>query len=158
MNEKRFETMEEFAEAVRTEFEKRIEKIPRVHQNKNGEKMAENRHSIEERVELSLLYDFYGALLKENQRRMFEASILDDYNLAEIAEDENITRQGVHDAIKRACKQLREYEQKLGLIEKFEKQKELVKKLHIILKGMNIGDEGELEEVYSIIDEILDEE
>ena len=132
-----------------------FEKIPRVHQNKNGEKMAENRHSIEERVELSLLYDFYGALLKENQRRMFEASILDDYNLAEIAEDENITRQG---AIKRACKQLREYEQKLGLVEKFEKQKELVKKLHIILKGMNIGDEGELEEVYSIIDEILDEE
>ena len=130
-----------------------FEKIPRVHQNKNGEKMAENRHSIEERVELSLLYDFYGALLKENQRRMFEASILDDYNLAEIAEDENITRQGVHDAIKRACKQLREYEQKLGLVEKFEKQKELVKKLHIILKGMNIGDEGELEEVYSIIDE-----
>ena len=136
----------------------RFEKIPRVHQNKNGEKMAENRHSIEERVELSLLYDFYGALLKENQRRMFEASILDDYNLAEIAEDENITRQGVHDAIKRACKQLREYEQKLGLVEKFEKQKELVKKLHIILKGMNIGDEGELEEVYSIRDEILDEE
>lgn len=136
----------------------RFEKVPRVHQNKNGEKMAENRHSIEERVELSLLYDFYGALLKENQRRMFEASILDDYNLAEIAEDENITRQGVHDAIKRACKQLREYEQKLGLVEKFEKQKELVKKLHIILKGMNIGDEGELEEVYSIIDEILDEE
>ena len=135
-----------------------FEKIPRVHQNKNGEKMAENRHSIEERVELSLLYDFYGALLKENQRRMFEASILDDYNLAEIAEYENITRQGVHDAIKRACKQLREYEQKLGLVEKFEKQKELVKKLHIILKGMNIGDEGELEEVYSIIDEILDEE
>lgn len=135
-----------------------FEKIPRVHQNKNGEKMAENRHSIEERLELSLLYDFYGALLKENQRRMFEASILDDYNLAEIAEDENITRQGVHDAIKRACKQLREYEQKLGLVEKFEKQKELVKKLHIILKGMNIGDEGELEEVYSIIDEILDEE
>ena len=135
-----------------------FEKIPRVHQNKNGEKMAENRPSIEERVELSLLYDFYGALLKENQRRMFEASILDDYNLAEIAEDENITRQGVHDALKRACKQLREYEQKLGLVEKFEKQKELVKKLHIILKGMNIGDEGELEEVYSIIDEILDEE
>lgn len=135
-----------------------FEKIPRVYQNKNGEKMAENRHSIEERVELSLLYDFYGALLKENQRRMFEASILDDYNLAEIAEDENITRQGVHDAIKRACKQLREYEQKLGLVEKFEKQKELVKKLHIILKGMNIGDEGELEEVYSIIDEMLDEE
>ena len=134
-----------------------FEKIPRVYQNKNGEKMAENRHSIEERVELSILYDFYGALLKDNQRRMFEASILDDYNLSEIAEDENITRQGVHDAIKRACKQLRGYEEKLGLVAKFEKQKELVKKLHVILKEMNT-DDGELKEVFSIIDEILDEE
>ncbi|MFR2012146.1 MAG: YlxM family DNA-binding protein [Christensenellales bacterium] len=119
--------------------------------------MAENGHSIEERVELSLLYDFYGALLKDNQRRMFEASILDDYNLSEIAEDENITRQGVHDAIKRACKQLRGYEEKLGLVAKFEKQKELVKRLHVILKEMNT-DDGELKEVFSIIDEILDEE
>ena len=116
--------------------------------------MAENGHSIEERVELSLLYDFYGALLKDNQRRMFEASILDDYNLSEIAEDENITRQGVHDAIKRACKQLRGYEEKLGLVAKFEKQKELV---NVILKEMNT-DDGELKEVFSIIDEILDEE
>ena len=40
--------------------------------------MAENGHGIEERVELSILYDFYGALLKDNQRRMFEASILDE--------------------------------------------------------------------------------
>ena len=119
--------------------------------------MAENRHSIEERVELSLLYDFYGALLKDNQRRMFEASILDDYNLTEIAEDENITRQGVHDAIKRACKQLHEYEGKLGLVEKFEKQKKLVKKLHIILQNMNIDNDSELEKVFSIIDEILEE-
>ena len=60
-----------------------FEKIPRVHQNKNGEKMAENRHSIEERVELSLLYDFYGALLNEHPRRMFEARSLDDYKLDE---------------------------------------------------------------------------
>ncbi len=116
--------------------------------------MAENGHGIEERVELSILYDFYGALLKDNQRRMFEASILDDYNLSEIA---NITRQGVHDAIKRACKQLRGYEEKLGLVARFEKQKELVKKLHVILKEMNT-DDGKLKEVFSIIDEILDEE
>ena len=47
---------------------------------------------MEKFVEQTLLYDFYGALLKDNQRRMFEASILDDYNLSEIAEDENITR------------------------------------------------------------------
>ena len=81
---------------------------------------AKNEHSIEERLELSLLYDFYGALLKDNQRRMFEASVLEDYNLSEIAEDEGITRQGVHDAIKRASNQLRTYEEKLGLVARFE--------------------------------------
>lgn len=45
-------------------------------------------NAIEERVELSMLYDFYGALLKENQQRMFEACILDDYGYTEIAEEE----------------------------------------------------------------------
>lgn len=79
--------------------------------------MAENGHSIEERVELSLLYDFYGALLKDNQRRMFEASILDDYNLSEIAEDENITRQGVHDAIKRAVNSFVDMRKNLVLLQ-----------------------------------------
>ena len=53
-------------------------------------------NAIEERVELSMLYDFYGALLKENQQRMFEACILDDYGYTEIAEEEGISRQGVY--------------------------------------------------------------
>lgn len=64
--------------------------------------MTENRsgHSIEERIELLMLYDFYGALLKENQRRMFEASLLEDYNFSEIAQEEGITRQGAYDIVK----------------------------------------------------------
>ena len=41
-------------------------------------------HTIEERLELSILYDFYGALLKDSQQRMFEASVLEDYNFSEI--------------------------------------------------------------------------
>ena len=84
-------------------------------------------NAIEERVELSMLYDFYGALLKENQQRMFEACILDDYGYTEIAEEEGISRQGVYDAIKRASKQLREYEQKLGLVARFQRHKAQVK-------------------------------
>lgn len=130
--------------------------------------MTENKsiHSIEERVELSLLYDFYGALLKENQQRMFEASILEDYNLSEIAQDEGITRQGVHDAIKRASKQLRIYEEKLGLVAKFEEQKRLVKELGDKLKKVNIHEKGsfegqehkdEMKEIFRILEEILEE-
>ena len=56
---------------------------------------------LEERVYLSMLYDFYGALLKENNRRIFEAYIQEDYSISEIAEEMEISRQAVHDAVKR---------------------------------------------------------
>ncbi|MDD7404171.1 MAG: sigma factor-like helix-turn-helix DNA-binding protein [Butyribacter sp.] len=114
---------------------------------------------IEERVELSILYDFYGALLKENQQRMFEASILEDYNFAEIAEEEGISRQGAYDAIKRAIKQLRGYEEKLGLVAKFQKQKVLVQKLRKELAQTDIKEnEKQWQMISEILEEILDDE
>lgn len=113
---------------------------------------------IEERVELSMLYDFYGALLKENQQQMFEAYILDDFSISEIADDMGITRQGVHDAIKRATKQLREYEEKLGLVARFEQQKLAVKKLHEQLQGMDISMESSRwKEIMETIDGMLED-
>lgn len=113
---------------------------------------------IEERVELSMLYDFYGALLKENQQQMFEAYILDDFSISEIADDMGITRQGVHDAIKRATKQLREYEEKLGLVARFEQQKLAVKQLHEQLRGMNVSMESsKWKEIMETIDGMLED-
>lgn len=113
---------------------------------------------LEERVELSLLYDFYGALLKENQQRMFEASILEDYNFAEIAKEEGISRQGVYDAIKRATKQLRIYEERLGLAAKFERQKMLVKTLRKELSELNVPMEEERwKRIFRILEDILEE-
>lgn len=114
---------------------------------------------IEERVELSILYDFYGALLKENQQRMFEACILEDYNFTEIAQEEGISRQGVYDSIRRSTKQLREYEEKLGLVAKFEKQKELAKKIHQQLQELPLEKENShLEKINAMLQEILEEE
>lgn len=113
---------------------------------------------LEERVELSLLYDFYGALLKENQQRMFEASILEDYNFTEIAQEEGISRQGAYDAIKRASKQLRGYEEKLGLVARFEEQKELVKMLRKELQGLiPQGEKERWQKVFQILEDILEE-
>lgn len=120
--------------------------------------MTENRsgHSIEERIELLMLYDFYGALLKENQRRMFEASLLEDYNFSEIAQEERITRQGAYDIVKRATKQLMIYEEKLGLVAKFEHQKELVKNLYSKLEEMDISAEDRnWKEIFKILEEVL---
>ena len=113
---------------------------------------------LEERVELSLLYDFYGALLKGNQQRMFEAYILEDYNFSEIASQEGISRQGVYDAIKRATKQLREYEKKLGLAARFEKQKLLAQTLRKEVQDLQMpGEEKRWEKVFKIIEDILEE-
>lgn len=113
---------------------------------------------LEERLELSLLYDFYGALLKENQKRMFEENILEDYNFSEIAEEEGISRQGVHDSIKRATRQLYEYEEKLHLVARFKRQKEQLKDVQKLLKCLPFPeDSGILSKIYEILEELLDE-
>jgi len=110
-----------------------------------------------ERVELSLLYDFYGALLKESQRKMFEANILEDLTFTEIAEEEGISRQGVYDAIKRASKQLRFYEEKLGLVAKFGQQKKLARELRRKLEGMTRPEEKEKwGEIMLLLEKILE--
>ncbi len=113
---------------------------------------------LEERLELSLLYDFYGALLKENQKRMFEENILEDFNFSEIAEEEGISRQGVHDSIKRATKQLYEYEEKLGLAARFKKQKEQLHEVQTLLKSLPFPENSEpLSKVYQILEHLLEE-
>ncbi|MDE6616116.1 MAG: DNA-binding protein [Lachnospiraceae bacterium] len=112
---------------------------------------------MEERLELSLLYDFYGALLKENQQRMFEASVLEDYNFSEIAQDEGITRQGAYDTVKRATKQLEKYEEKLGLVARFREQKKMAEELHDKLEGMKSSNGGvEWEEIFQLLEKMLE--
>ena len=88
-----------------------------------------NIKQIDKLVELSLLYDFYGELLKENQKCIYEDYILNDLSLSEIAEQQGISRQGVHDIVKRCSNQLINYEEKLHLIEKFEQTKQKVSKI-----------------------------
>lgn len=75
-------------------------------------------------MEISLLFDFYGDMLTDKQRDMIELYYNDDLSLAEIAENEGITRQGVRDSIKRAEVQLLEMEDRLGLARRFREMKE----------------------------------
>ena len=70
-------------------------------------------------LEISLLLDFYGEMLTEKQRDMVDYYYNDDLSLAEIAENEGITRQGVRDSIKRAEAQMLEMEERLGLARRF---------------------------------------
>lgn len=73
----------------------------------------------DELVELAMLYDFYGPLLKDSHRRIFEDYVWNNLSLSEIAEGCQITRQGVYDIIRRCRIRLREYESRLHLAERF---------------------------------------
>lgn len=87
---------------------------------------------MEKIVEQGLLYDFYGELLTKHQREIYESAVFEDMSLSEIAEEYEISRQGVHDLIKRCNKLLSGYEEKLHLMEKFlymKEKAELIEKL-----------------------------
>ena len=97
--------------------------------------MDKNLTPMEKRVELSMLYDFYGELLKENQKQIFEDYVLNDYSLTEIADDHGVSRQGIHDTVKRCTKQLEEYEEKLHLIERFQEAGNIVRQIRMLSEG-----------------------
>ncbi|MDL2274185.1 YlxM family DNA-binding protein [Oscillospiraceae bacterium OttesenSCG-928-G22] len=70
-------------------------------------------------IKMVLLFDFYGNILTEKQREFFDLYYNEDLSLAEIAENEGITRQGVRDAIVRAENTITEMEEKLGLFQRY---------------------------------------
>ncbi len=81
---------------------------------------------MEKIVEQGLLYDFYGELLTEHQRHIYEGIVYENLSLSEIASEQGISRQGVHDIVKRCDHALMEYEKKLKLIARFMKIKEQI--------------------------------
>ena len=81
-------------------------------------------------VEKSLLFDFYGELLTQHQKKIYEDVIFNDFSLSEIADEQGISRQGVHDIIKRCDKALLEYESKLHLVDKFSKVKDKIREIN----------------------------
>lgn len=101
-------------------------------------------------VEQSLLYDFYGELLTKHQKEIYEDVVIHDYSLSEIANDKGISRQGVHDLIKRCDKTLKGYEDKLHLVERFMNTKQDV------LTIRQLADEFKATSDMKLIDKISD--
>ncbi len=113
---------------------------------------------MEEKIEQAYLYDFYGELLNEHQRRIYEDFIFNDLSLGEIASEEGISRQGVHDMIKRCTKTLEGYEEKLHLIEKFQNAKNKVEQIHTLTREFHQNhNEAIMEEIEQISNQILEE-
>ncbi len=109
-------------------------------------------------VEQSMLYDFYGELLNEHQKKIYEDVVFNDMSLAEIAKEEGISRQGVHDLIKRCDKILRDYEDKLHLVEKFNTTKKDVTNIkELSERFMSSEDKKLIDEIITVTDKILAE-
>ena len=113
---------------------------------------------MNEILEQALLYDFYGELLTDHQKEVYEQFVLEDLSLGEIAREEGISRQGVHDMVKRCTKTLEGYEEKLHLIAKFMSAKRSVEQIHALTKQFHEShDEAVIVEIEQISNQILEE-
>ena len=113
---------------------------------------------MEKILEQTLLYDFYGELLTEHQRQVYEDVVLNDFSLSEVAAARGISRQGVHDLVRRCNKTLEEYEEKLHLVEKFMSVREKVHQIDALLENYENQDEKLLiQQVKQLSGEIIEE-
>ena len=117
---------------------------------------------MDEILMTTLLFDFYGELLTQKQKTIFELFHLNDLSLTEIGCELNISRQAVRDQLKRTEKILLDYEEKLKLVEKFAEQKSSVKKIKALVEKIEMENTlnnlviDKIEEIKKIAGEILD--
>jgi len=95
---------------------------------------------MEKLARMALLVDFYGPLLTEKQRNVWNLHYQMDLSLAEIAEAEHISRQAIHDLLKRTERILAEYEEKLGLIQRFWAEREKLMEVKTLSWGLGEHD------------------
>ena len=117
---------------------------------------------MERIVEQTLLYDFYGELLTPHQKMIYEEYVFDNFSISEIAKEHDISRQGVHDQLKRIDRLLNEYESTLHLIERFMKIREKVNEISGYSKQVLAADDLEVakqlvNKIDSISNAIIDE-
>ena len=82
---------------------------------------------MDNRIYLINLYDYYSELLTEKQRMYFEDYYFDNLSLAEISENDKISRNAIHKQLKDCVLKLEKYEEKLKLYQKGIRIKELIK-------------------------------
>ncbi len=89
----------------------------------------------------SLLYDFYGELLTKRKQEIYENVRFGDLSLSEAAAAYGVSRQGIHDMIRRTDEALEAYEAKLGLVEKYLSDRKDVQKIRELAEEIrNTGD------------------
>ncbi|GGA33478.1 UPF0122 protein [Kroppenstedtia guangzhouensis] len=90
---------------------------------------------LEETTRVNLLYDFYAPLLTEKQRQVMELYFYEDWSFGEIANHLGISRQGVHETVKRSRSTMENLEEELGLLTKHLRRRELADRILERLEG-----------------------
>ena len=113
---------------------------------------------MEDVLKQSLLYDFYGELLTEHQRNVYEEVVQNDLSYSEAAEMFGVSRQGVHELVKRCNRMLEGYESKLHLVERFLQILSNVQEIQSLTAGYEAIEKDELaHKVLGISEKILEE-
>jgi hypothetical protein len=113
---------------------------------------------LDEIVQQSILYDFYGDLLSDHKKQIFEDYVLNDLSLSEIASEQGISRQGVYDIVKRCTQELKEYEEKLMLVQRFQAMKDKLGEIKEIAVKASAGkDMTQINRIALLADELLKE-
>lgn len=109
---------------------------------------------MEKFLEITYLYDFYGQLLTDKQNYLIKRYYLDDLSLGEIALQENVSRQSIHNTIKQAENKLIGFENKLGLFARFKDQQNELKQIITALD--NIKEDLEDNKTHSRVVDIIE--
>ncbi len=88
---------------------------------------------LEKTMRVNALFDFYQMLLTSKQQDYMSLYYLNDYSLGEIAEERAVTRQAIYDNLKRAEVLLESFEEKLGLLKKYQERLELFTEIRAVL-------------------------
>lgn len=117
---------------------------------------------MDEILQLTLLYDFYGELLTAKQKLVYELFYQNDLSLTEIGQELNISRQAVRDQLKTTERLLQDYEDKLNLVERFRCQRVAVKKINEIILEIELSQEltqkslSKIQKIKNITEQILE--
>ena len=92
-------------------------------------------------LQMTLLFDYYGELLTDRQRMCFDLRHNQDLSLAEIAEELDVSRQGVHDNLSRAEALLRNMEEKTGCVRRDLACRRAAEKVRSIAQQLSVSDD-----------------
>jgi len=102
-------------------------------------------------LQMSLLYDYYGELLTDRQRMCFDLYHNQDYSLSEIAQELQVSRQGVYDNLSRAEALLKNMEEKTGCVQRDLQSRKAMRTIRSAARQLQSRDETEVKDLAKII-------